>query len=112
MKNHENKNTRFDNHDNYSEDVCKELSALGFTFQIATSIGGVNIDIVVSKNGKSFGIDLIGYPGEFVEHYSLEHHRMFRRADFTIIPLPYLNWIEEKEQCLSFINSFVDVVYK
>ena len=50
-----------------------------------------------------FGIDLIGFPGEFAESFSLERYKMYYRAGLDILPLSYSAWFFNKTLCLDEI---------
>ncbi|MDY8138272.1 hypothetical protein [Aquimarina sp. 2201CG5-10] len=50
------------------------------------------IDILVEKDGKYLGIDLIGYPGDFQHSFSIERYRILYRVGIEVIPLSYVTW--------------------
>ncbi len=70
------------------------------------TIAGLLIDIVLMHKGKVYGIDLIGYPGEYQEAFSLERYRMYRRAGIHLFPLAYSNWLFRSKECLGEMREF------
>lgn len=93
-------NNETDIHDLFAEEVSDELRQAGYNTLISNSIAGHTMDLTVYKSGKSLGIDLIGYPGDFEEVYSLDRYKMFKRAGLNIMPLPYTWWKLDKDRCL------------
>ena len=68
--------------------VQKEIKTCWKAFPIA----GLTLDLLVKHNNRYFGIDLIGYPGEFETAFGLERYRILERAGIHVFPLPYSNW--------------------
>lgn len=95
-----------DYHDSFAKEVATKLEQLGYTCHISYPMSGIMIDLVVIKNSKSLGVDLIGYPGDMEDVYSLDRYRMFRRANFTLFPLPYLNWLTNQKKCIKAIEQY------
>ena len=75
------------------------------TIHIGYAIAGLYIDILVEKNNKYPGIDLIGYPGNFVAAFDIERYRILYRIGIQIIPVSYLSWIHHKEETKKFIKE-------
>jgi len=91
--------------DLFIDEVVVELQKLKLTIWVAYPIAGLKIDIIVQHKNKTFGIDLIGYPGEFEDAFSLERYKMLQRAGLTTFPLPYTYWVSDKENCLAEIKA-------
>ena len=89
--------------DIFIDEVVVELQKLNFAVWVAYPIAGLKIDIIVQHKNKTFGIDLIGYPGEFKEAFTLERYKMLQRAGLSTFPLPYTYWVSDKENCLAEI---------
>ncbi len=90
-------------HDRFLNEVSKALQEKGFTTWSAYPVAGFTIDLMVEKEGRAMGIDLIGYPGHFVEAIHLERYRIFQRAGLKLFPLPYSLWQKDEELCLKAI---------
>ncbi len=95
------------NKDKFLDDVSEELDNQGIKFWKAYKISGLKVDIVLQYNNKSFGIDLIGYPGEFEDAFTIERYKIHRRAKLPIFPLPYSSWVFKKKECLLAIKKFI-----
>ena len=74
---------------------------------IAFPIAGIEIDIVVIKNNRTYCIDLIGFPGVFEEALSLERWRMLERVGLRIFYLPFSQWHYDKNLCERAILIFL-----
>jgi superfamily I DNA and/or RNA helicase len=85
----------------------KELETRGYQIWPAYSIAGLVMDMVVTRNGQSCGIDMIGYPGCFAEALCLERYKMFRRAGFRIVPVPYSRWLANRRACLDAVERSI-----
>lgn len=94
-----------DHHDDFIRQVNEELIARGLKSWMAYPIAGMILDLVVARNGRSCGIDLVGYPGASEQVFSLERYQMFHRAGLRIFPLPYTSWFMDREQCLKAIDE-------
>jgi len=89
--------------DEFLQQVRDELQQRGFHAWPAYPLAGMKIDLAVEQAGKTLGIDLIGYPGEFAEVFDLERYRMLQRAGLVLFPLSYYAWRQDKDACLEAI---------
>ncbi|MEN8120029.1 MAG: AAA domain-containing protein [Bacteroidota bacterium] len=96
--------------DVFIDEVVVELQKLNLAIWVAYPIAGLKIDIIVQHKNKTFGIDLIGYPGEFEEAFTLERYKMLQRAGLNTFPLPYTYWVSDKEMCLTEILETLAIV--
>ena len=55
-------------------------------------MSGLIIDILIEKDDKYLGIDLIGYPGDYESSFSLERYKVLYRVGIEVISLSYLTW--------------------
>jgi len=92
--------TRNDTKDVFMDEVTAELKALEFKIWTAYPIAGQTIDLIIAKADKIYGIDLIGYPGEYEDSFSIERYKMLNRAGLQTFPLPYTFWTIDRAQCL------------
>ena len=75
---------------------------------IAFPIAGIEIDIVILKNNKTYCIDLIGFPGVFEEALSIERWRMLERVGLQVFYLPFSKWHYDKELCKKALFNFLE----
>jgi hypothetical protein len=71
-------------------------------------ISGLDIDIVVVKNGQTYCIDLVGYPGNYAAAFPLERIKMLDRMDIRVFSLPFLLWSIDQKRCLEGVQKFLD----
>jgi hypothetical protein len=90
--------------DEYLELVSSRLSASGFSVHRAFLVAGTLVDLVVEREGKVFGIDLIGQPGSLGTALDLERYRMLRRAGLSVFPLSLGSWVSSESSCLEAIE--------
>ncbi|MEA3452680.1 MAG: DEAD/DEAH box helicase, partial [Bacteroidota bacterium] len=93
--------------DDFLDDVSDNLVEKGFQTWKNFKIAGLNIELIAKKNNKTVGIDLIGFPGQFAEAFTIERYKMLTRAGVDMFPLPYSYWINEKEFCLAEIEKAI-----
>lgn len=90
------------------EEIRKLFNECSFKTYVDYRLAGTNIDIVASDGRKTVGIDLIGFPGRFIDAFSLERYLMFKRANLAIYPISYHEWINNRSECISFIHKITD----
>ncbi|MBN1602171.1 MAG: hypothetical protein JW915_11215 [Chitinispirillaceae bacterium] len=86
----------------------ERLLTCSFKTYVDYRLAGTNIDIVASDGRKTVGIDLIGFPGRFIDAFSLERYLMFKRANLAIYPISYHEWINNRSECINFIHKITD----
>ncbi|MBQ4821179.1 AAA domain-containing protein [Aquimarina sp. MMG016] len=84
--------------DSYLDEFVREVRVfldakhLGINYHIGYQLSGLVIDILIEKDGKYLGIDLIGYPGDFQPSFSIERYKVLYRVGIQVIPLSYMTW--------------------
>lgn len=76
-------------YDAFLREVRTALEERGFQVWPAYPVVGLDIDLVAQRDGRTLGIDLIGYPGPLADVLDLERYRMLRRGGLWLLPLPY-----------------------
>jgi hypothetical protein len=94
-------------HDRFCEEVCAALVGQGFQVWLGYPVAGLEIDLIVKGEARLVGIDLIGYPGQFADAFTLERYRMLRRAGLRTFPLPYTHWLSDRAQALATFARFL-----
>jgi superfamily I DNA and/or RNA helicase len=94
--------------DAFCDDVEDFFKEKGCDCWRAFEISGVSIDLLV-KNGDDFvGIDLIGFPGEMQDYYSLERYKMIERGKIKLFPMAYSMWKGNKEKCKAALEQLIE----
>ncbi|WP_020530904.1 AAA domain-containing protein [Flexithrix dorotheae] len=92
----------------FANEVSGYFKNLGFNSFIGYPIAGLNIDLLLERDGKLLGIDLIGYPGVYAHPFELERYQMLQRAGLQILPLTYLRWENHRQECSEVITGFFE----
>ncbi|MFY0675346.1 MAG: DNA2/NAM7 family helicase [Bacteroidia bacterium] len=80
-------------HDIFSKEVEAFLIESGLeNIHLNHNILGTQFDLVVQKGKRLFGIDLIGYPGDYEDTLPLEKVRVFKHGGNRFFPIPYDQW--------------------
>ncbi len=87
-------------------EICEELESAGFRTFPAYCVAGRKIDLVVERDGRTLGIDVVGCPGPFAGAVDLERYRTLRRAGLPLMPLPYRAWIADRQACIAAITAW------
>lgn len=88
-------------------DVRGALESAGVQVLPSYVVAGMKIDLVVTRDGRSIGIDLIGYPGALAAAFALDRYRVFQRAGLALFPLPYSAWLGDRDGCVAGILGWL-----
>ena len=89
--------------DRFLSETEAALKSLGCDTWAGYRVAGMSLDLVAARDGRSCGIDLVGYPGAYESAFPLDRYKMFHRAGLRIIPLSYTLWKMRPEQCLQAV---------
>lgn len=92
----------------FVKEVTRRLSDEGFNCQASFPLAGRCIDLLCQKEGSYFGINLIGYIGDYEDGHTIEELKLLYRSGIRVFPLPYSYWYFDQELCLEEIKSFVN----
>lgn len=94
------------------DEFCLEVETIlndaGLETWTNFGISGIEIDLLFKKDERFIGIDLIGFPGEMQDYYSLERYKMIERGNIQLFPLPYVLWLGDKEKCIKAIFGLLE----
>ncbi len=97
-------------YDEFMIEIVDVLKAIpDVQLHINYHISGLDIDIVAIIGGKTFGIDLVGYPGNYVSAFPLERIKMLDRMDIKVFSMPFLIWTLERERCIQALLKFLEI---
>jgi Cdc6-like AAA superfamily ATPase len=96
-------------HDAFCLEVQHHFNKKGLNSWTNFSISGVSIDLLIQVEDQFFGIDLIGFPGEMVDYYSLERYKMIERGKIKLFPLPYPLWAGDPATCLAALDQLIEI---
>lgn len=96
--------SRWSHEDDFLREVTSRLELDGARVWPEYSVAGMKVDLVVEKDGRCLGIDLVGFPGRYAGSFDLERYRIFNRAGLRLMPLPYSAWLRDAESCVEAIE--------
>lgn len=88
-------------------DVRAAIQSLGCEAVRGFSVGSYPVDLLCLKDGKSVGVDLVGFPGHGFEAISLQQHLMLRRAGIRLFPLSLVEWETKKDKVLRELENWL-----
>lgn len=95
-------------YDKYYTEVSTFLKNAGYdVLQQSTIVSGVLIDLVIITDDQYICIDLIGYPGEFEDQFSLEDLRILNRLEAPVFFLPFSSWHLDQEKTKTNLLKFI-----
>jgi len=93
--------------DRFCDEVEQFMKELGCKSWRSFEISGVTIDLLVAKDNAYYGIDLIGFPGEMEDYYSLERYKTLERGKVKLFPLSYILWSKQEDKCKAALGDLV-----
>jgi len=85
--------------DEFSQEVIAFLTQQQVEVYPRFQYSSLDVDLLIKTQSGFVGIDLVGYPGDLQEAFSLERYSILSRAGFKTFPLPYSYWQLNREQC-------------
>ena len=96
--------------DDFMQEVLRFLEDRGFHHYLVNyPIAGMEIDLVVMHQGKTFCIDFIGYPGPYQKPLPLARWKMLGRVGLPGFALPYSQWLLKRQLCEDALLRFLSV---
>ena len=94
--------------DEFLDEVLSFLMELNISdININKSIGDIIADLYFEKNGQSFVMDLVGYPGEQTAFNDINAYQVFERMNAIVLVVPYSSWIMDQPRIKSQIKKIV-----
>lgn len=95
-------------HDEFQEEVVKALKEMKYD-EVRTGypVAGSLLDILVQHKSHNYFVDLIGYPGEFKEAFTLERYKTLARTGIRSLPLHYSLWTKNRAMALERLKEFL-----
>jgi len=93
--------------DLFAEQVIQQCAQNGIKASLYESVASIPVDILLEKNGKYLGVDLIGYPGHTRESIGIVKQQILDRVGIKLVPVGFVEWqVKSKEIMMKIINSF------
>ena len=85
------------NNDLFQNEIVNVLKKMNVNqINLNYPLAGEILDIFFIHNNQKYFIDLIGYPGEHYNAFSIERYKTFNRIGINTLPLHYSYWIKNK----------------
>lgn len=94
--------------DAFLSEVIEAISTLRFPYWINYTVAGLQIDLVFKAKNHFYGINLIGFPGHYVDALGMSDYKILRRAGLSVFPLPYTYWKLEEVRCFQELLKFCE----
>ena len=100
--------SKYQGDDAFMEEVIKRLKKWKLKKILrAYPIAGIIMDIVIVRENKIFTIDLVGYPGDFVDKFPVDRWKIMNRIGIKTFTLSYSEWYLNKEYTAKHLKKFV-----
>ena len=94
--------------DQFQQEVVSELGKKDYDdIKCGYPIAGSLLDILVSKGGNNYFIDLIGYPGIYREAFTFERYKTLARTGIKCLPLHYSYWNKNRKEAVRKLVTFI-----
>ncbi|WP_196892847.1 DEAD/DEAH box helicase [Aureivirga marina] len=95
-------------YDKFLDEVIHELKEKEVIhFWKGIEIAGITLDLLIKHKDAYFGIDLIGYPGEFAHDLGFEQYKILERAEVKMTVLSYSSWTFNKNITIQKLENFI-----
>nr|WP_319397711.1 DEAD/DEAH box helicase [uncultured Carboxylicivirga sp.] len=95
--------------DQFQQEVTNELLKKNYDdVKCGYPVAGNLLDILVSHNNTNYFIDLIGYPGQFKDAFSLERYKTLARTGIKCLPLHYSFWQKNRGEAIKKLSNFIE----
>lgn len=72
-------------------------------------IAGVEIDLVIVHEERTYCIDLVGYPGYYERALPISRWKLLDRIGLKTFAMPYSHWKFEHETCIEALAEFLGI---
>ena len=93
------------------QEIQTFLKEQNWPFYMNHYLAGMTIDILFKYNDIYFAIDLIGFPGDEKEAFTMERYKILTRVGVKVFPLSFLTWSFNKTDVITKLKTFVSQVY-
>jgi len=92
--------------DQFLSEVREKLHCLNYETWPAFEVAGMEVDLVFKREKRFYGINLIGFPGDYENAFSIEEYKILNRAGLKTFPLPYTYWKFDCSNCMKELELF------
>lgn len=85
--------------------VCEEK---GIDVSLNESVAGIPVDVLLEKDGKYIGVDLVGYPGYTQEAVGINQYQILERAGMKLVPVGFVEWQTQPEKVMNAVEDLLN----
>lgn len=91
----------------FRDEILRLAERDGWQAWVDYPIAGLQLDLILAAGAKMLAVDLVGYPGDLQEAFSLERYRVLHRSGLRMFPLSYRRWTDNREACVERIRRML-----
>jgi hypothetical protein len=96
--------------DEFLHSVTDWLTRQGITdWYPGYAMAGVVVDIILVHQQHTYGIQLVGYPGDLDAALTIEECNRLERIQVPVFPVTYAEWQLQPERCQQQLASFLEI---
>lgn len=94
--------------DRFADELGSALARAGCQTRAAVTVAGVKIDLLISRDDRVLGVDLIGHPGTMRGAVELARLNVLTRAGFRLLPVGFAEWRARPEDVVAAIMNALE----
>lgn len=94
--------------DDFAKQFCEACSLRKIDCSINESVASIPVDILLKKDGRYLGVDLVGYPGYTQSAVGINRHQILERAGMKLVPVGYIEWQVRGDNVLDEIEKLLN----
>lgn len=91
--------------DQFQRQLCDALAGHNIETWQGYEIAGTEVDILCRWQGEYLALDLIGFPGPWMDFFELDTYKILQRAKVPMLPISYGLWLKNPSACIERIRS-------
>ncbi|MGJ8658007.1 MAG: DEAD/DEAH box helicase [Akkermansiaceae bacterium] len=99
---------RTDEVNSFAIEFTKACGEKGITSKMNETVAAIPVDVLLEKNGRYLGVDLVGYPGFTQNAVGINRHQILERAGMKLVPVGYVEWQVQPENVLNAVEKLLN----
>lgn len=94
--------------DPFQKALVLKLETLGIQTWCGFELGGLEIDVLCRHHDHYLAVDLIGYPGQWQDAFSLTDYKILKRMGIEVLPITWGLWSINATACIDKIKQMLN----
>ena len=90
------------------KEIIAYMKAQTWNVYMNHHLAGMTVDILFEHNNHYYAIDLIGFPGDEKEAFTIERYKVLNRVGIKVFPLSFLTWNFDKNKVITQLNTLIN----